>query len=595
MKAVNERNPLLYLFGKVWQHSNNKKNIVSYWIFFLLAECIDTFLYPLLLARIMDKVQSQGVNKENIGSILAMLSLLFATTVLFWVFHGPARCMELRNAFKLRANYTRFLISGVMKLPMQWHVDNHSGDTVDKIKGGREALYDFSSSSFQVIYAIMRLIASYSMLIYFSHSSIFIVTTMLTISVAITIAFDKVLVKQYDILNRNDNKVSERIQDAIGNISTIIILRVQKHFFGSISQDIDRPYELQMRNNRINEMKWCLVAICSSITTVLVLGTHFWQISKSGQVIAISSIYLLLSYLGKIENLFFYFADKYGDIVKQRSKVANVETIASQFTQEKEVEHVLPKFWRNIRIDNLEFSYSGGKEGEIHLEVNSATIERGQKIAFIGHTGGGKTTMMRILRSLYHPQSLRLSVDGSPIPDGFAGISDAIALIPQNPEIFASTIRENITMHDPDVDEECIDRYSEIACFSEVISGLPKGLESSTKEKGVNLSGGQQQRLAMARGLLASRNRDIILLDEQTSGLDKATELEVCRRIFSGFSDKTIISIVHGLHLLPLFDTIFVFENGKIVGNGNHEHLTRTCPEFNRLLRAMSTVSVNRS
>ncbi len=592
MKSTKEKNPLLYLFGKVWQHSDNKKSIVVYWTFFLLAECIDTFLYPLLLAKIMDKVQKQGINETNIKSIFVMLCLMFGTTVLFWLFHGPARCMELKNAFKLRASYTRFLIDGVMKLPMQWHVDNHSGDTVDKIKNGREALYDFSSGSFQVIYAIMRLIASYTMLIYFSHTSVFIVTAMLIISILITIGFDKVLVVQYDILNKNDNKVSERIQDAIGNIATIIILRVRKHFFRSISEDIEKPYELQINNNRINEMKWCLVAICSSITTVLVLGMHFWQISRSGQVIAISSIYLLLSYLGKIENLFFYFADRYGEIVKQRSKVANVETISLQFKPEKEVEHVLPENWKTLEIKDLEFSYTGGKEGEIHLEVNSATIKRGQKIAFIGHTGGGKTTMMRILRNLYHPQSLKLSVDGSPIPDGFAGISDAIALIPQSPEIFASTVRENITMHDDTVDIECIGKYADMACFSDVISGLPKGIESSTKEKGVNLSGGQQQRLAMARGLLASRNKDIILLDEQTSGLDKATELEVCRRVFSGFCDKTIISIVHGLHLLPIFDTIFVFENGKIVGNGSYNYLVETCPEFNRLLDAMKRVSI---
>jgi ABC-type multidrug transport system fused ATPase/permease subunit len=591
MKAVNDTNPLLYLFGKVWQHSNNKKNIVKYWVLFLLAECIDTFLYPLLLAKIMDRVQNQGINKENINSLLVMLCLMFGTTILFWILHGPARCMELRNAFELRASYTKFLIGGVMRLPMQWHVDNHSGDTVDKIKSGREALYDFSSGSFQVIYAIMRLIASYTMLIYFSHTSVFIVTTMLIISISITICFDKVLVKQYDTLNKNDNRVSERIQDAIGNISTIIILRVQKHFFKSISEDIEKPYKLQIDNNRINELKWCLVAICSSITTVLVLGMHFWKISRSGQTIAISSIYLLLNYLSKIENLFFYFADRYGEITKQRSRVANVETISKQFGNERVVEHVLPKNWNQLNIKDLQFSYTGGREGEIHLEVDSITIQRGQKIAFIGHTGGGKTTMMRILRSLYHPQSIRLDVDGIPITDGFAGISDAIALIPQSPEIFASTVRDNITMHDDGVDEKCINKYAQMTCFDEVVSGLPNGLNSSTKEKGVNLSGGQQQRLAMARGLLASRDRDIILLDEQTSGLDKATEQEVCRRVFSGFSDKTIISIVHGLHLLPLFNTIFVFENGKIVGNGSYEELARTCPEFNRLLDAMNIVS----
>lgn len=215
-------------------------------------------------------------------------------------------------------------------------------------------------------------------------------------------------------------------------------------------------------------------------------------------------------------------------------------------------------------------------------------MNRGKSIAFVGLSGGGKSTFLKVLRNLYHPRSLQLDVDGSVIESGFEGIARAISLIPQNPELFARTIEFNVTLG-ASYDVETVRKYMGMACFSEVVDALPKGLESAINEKGVNLSGGQAQRLALARGLLASSDKDIVLLDEPTSSLDKATERKVYENIFRELRDKmgkTIIASIHGVHLLPWFDEVCLLEDGEVVARGPYAELRATCPKFEALCAA---------
>lgn len=128
-------------------------------------------------------------------------------------------------------------------------------------------------------------------------------------------------------------------------------------------------------------------------------------------------------------------------------------------------------------------------------------------------------------------------------------------------------------------DEEIL-RYAEGARFASVIGRLPRGLDSSIVEKGVNLSGGERQRLALARGLLASEEKSILLLDESTSSVDATNELAIYEHIFAAYRDKTVIASIHRLHLLRMFDRIYMFEHGAIVAQGSFTELLETSDRF---------------
>jgi ABC-type multidrug transport system fused ATPase/permease subunit len=161
-------------------------------------------------------------------------------------------------------------------------------------------------------------------------------------------------------------------------------------------------------------------------------------------------------------------------------------------------------------------------------------------------------------------------------------ISSHVTLFPQEPEIFENTIAYNITLGLPFPEDE-INRICDAAHFSEVVALLPQGLQSKIQEKGVNLSGGQKQRLALARGILAARDSDLVLLDEPTSSVDPKTEMLIYEKLFREFNDKVVVSSLHRLHLLPHFDYIYVMAHGRIVAEGSFEGLRAESPIFQEM------------
>lgn len=578
-----ERNPFFYLFSKTWLYSlGNRKNIVLYWILFIIGNAFLMIFHPLVLAKVMDTLQKEGITRNNITFLCELLLATLALDLFFWIFHGPARVIERVNGFKAKANYRKHLLKGVMTLPLEWHCDHHSGDTIDKVEKGTVALYAFSVDSFEIIAAVVQLIVCYVMLTYFSWSAAVIVSLMIALTVWIITRFDRILIKEYKELNHAENNISESVYDSISNITTVIILRVERLIFEAIGKKIDSPLGLFRKNNIRNETKWFLTNMCCSITTIIVLATYFFQNINSAQGILIGNVYLLFRYLDKISELFFRFCGMYGDILVRKTKIMNSEELTSDFKEENFTNHVLPDDWESIQIKGLNFSYQNGGKVDLHLEDISMGIRRGERIAFIGASGSGKTTLLKVIRNLYSPREVILEVDGQAVPQGFDGISRAIALIPQDPEIFATTIRENITLG-AEYSPEKVKKFTDMACFTDVIEELPKGLESSINEKGVNLSGGQKQRLALARGLLACDDKSLVLLDESTSSVDIITEIAIYQNILREFQGKSIISSMHRLHLLPLFDHIYMFDKGGIVAHGSLEELLTSNSQFQEL------------
>ena len=264
---------------------------------FVIAELIELFVEPFVWAFLMNTIQQQGITSVNIWKLIALLVLTFVGGVGFWVVHGPARIMERTNAFMVRTNYRRQLLKGILTMPMEWHVEHHSGDTIDKVQRGTNALYDFSGETFEIIYSIVELIGCYIVLVYFSRPAAFLVLGMLLVSGWITTRFDRTLVVQYKELNRAENQVSESIFDAISNITTVIILRVEGLVFNAIMRKAEEPFKLTIRNSRLDEMKWFLTSVCCSATTVVVLGVYFLQHTGTSEGVLIGNVYLLIQYL----------------------------------------------------------------------------------------------------------------------------------------------------------------------------------------------------------------------------------------------------------------------------------------------------------
>ncbi|MFH1212353.1 MAG: ABC transporter ATP-binding protein [Candidatus Woesearchaeota archaeon] len=582
------KEPVTYLWKKTWHFSKgNRKEVVIYIILSVIANMF-SFLQPLVLAWLLNTIQNEGISQANVGKLVLICSCFILISGGFWMFHGPSRVKEWSNAFHVRANYKKYLVEGVLALPAEWHTEHHSGDTIDKIEKGTRGLYEFSCDTFEIIESIFRLISSTIALLYFNLFSGFFVLFFVIIAVTVVIQYDKRLRAYYREINHAENAASQKVFDFISNITTVIILRIEKLASSEIYKKIMSPFKVFTKNITVNEIKWSFVSLTSNCMIFSVLVAYIVRNAVSGETIMVGTVYALYGYVDRISDLFFRFAYKYGDILRQKIAVENAEEIANDFKGRSKPRSVSMSSWRRIQIKNLTFSYNsvkGKKQEKLHLKDINMTIKKGEKIALIGESGSGKTTFLKLIRGLYKPHKMELKLatkDGSKLLKDFNSISDGISLIPQDPELFTATIRENIVLGIECTDEE-LKKYTDLACFSGVVERLPKKLESNIKEKGVNLSGGEKQRLALSRGLLASKDKEIIMFDEPTSSVDSKNEMQIYSNIFARYPKKTIISSIHRLHLLPLFDTIYFFQNGKIIASGTFRQLLKNNKQFKDL------------
>jgi ABC-type multidrug transport system fused ATPase/permease subunit len=252
--------------------------------------------------------------------------------------------------------------------------------------------------------------------------------------------------------------------------------------------------------------------------------------------------------------------------------------------------------WNALTISNLNFSHQENyslenKSQALHqLKIQ---INKGKRIAFIGESGSGKSTLLALLRGLYEPENgVQIDLDGR-LKDDIGILAETVTLFPQEPEIFENTIEYNITLGLP-FEESDILQVCEVAQFADVIKQLPNGLQSNIQEKGVNLSGGQKQRLALARGVLATRSSQIILLDEPTSSVDPKTEVLIYQQLFKEFEGKAVLSTLHRLHLLSQFDYVYILEKGHIVDEGSFEYLLANSAIFQELWKHQKKANESR-
>jgi ABC-type multidrug transport system fused ATPase/permease subunit len=573
-----------FLVKKVFTYTGKRKKHFILGIFLVSLVQIFHALDPLFIGLAINKAQEIGVDKSTLPSILFYIALVPLSGICAWITSYFARTLEFKNAFIIQKNYNESLLKSTFHFPLQWHANNHSGSTLDKINRATGALNNFVNNLDMLLYIVVNMIVSFVALLVFNIHSIYIAIFFATIIISFVLKMDKKIVPIYDKLNRAYNFMSGKIHDAINNIQTIIILRIRKQILKQITSVLNKPLQPFDKSNKLSEFKWSAMGILNNLMIFTITASYIIVLVAREEAIMYGTLATLFGYASQMSGAVSTIAYNYSSFVRARTDIENAKEIEEHSKKIEKIKQIKLKNWKLINISNLDFKYEDAKHHKLHIKNIELCIKHKQKIAFIGESGSGKTTTLKLLRELYDPKRSKVTLDNKVLPHGLAQLSNDIALIPQEPEIFNTTIKNNITFGLHTSLQE-VRRYARITKFDKVVMKLPNKYNSSIQEKGVNLSGGEKQRLALARGLFASKHKEIILLDEPTSSVDTINELDIFKSIFKVLKNKTIIASIHRLHLLNLFDYIYIFKDGKIIGEGTYTELKRTNKEFIHLLK----------
>jgi ABC-type multidrug transport system fused ATPase/permease subunit len=239
----------------------------------------------------------------------------------------------------------------------------------------------------------------------------------------------------------------------------------------------------------------------------------------------------------------------------------------------------LPPGEGEIRLENVSFSYLPGRPV---LERIDLALDAGTTLALIGHTGSGKTTLASLVPRFYDVDTGRVLVDGVDVRDvTLASLRREIGVIPQDPFLFSTTVRENIAFGRPEMTDAEIERVARLAQAHEFVERLPQGYETVIGERGITLSGGQRQRVAIARALAVDPR--ILILDDATASVDATTEAQIRVGLREVMSGRTTLIIAHRLSTIALADEIVVVEEGRIAARGTHDELFETSSVYREI------------
>ena len=447
---------------------------------------------------------------------------------------------------------------------MGLHQDRISGECIDRINRASHGLHAFSSSLFQPVYTVVRFVGAIIAIAFISPTGALCALAISAIAFTVVRISDRLFVAMRSQVNQAENRVTGRLFDFLSNIGTILTLRLGDGAQHELRRKLFVALPTVLRQALANELKWWSAHAFVVLLTVCAVGyTTYGDLQDDG-VISIAAFYLLWEYLQRIGSCFFNAAGVWATLVNNWTDLQGVRDILDaeeEFVVDADVPTVVRK-WRTLEVQNLSFRFGDDESTPLTVESLSFTMERGKRYAIIGESGSGKSTLLRILRGMYEPTEGVFRIDGNIVSASV--VQGLTTLMPQDPEVFTDTIQANVSFWMGHHDDR-IKHALEVARFTNVLEKLPHGAHTNIAEKGVNLSGGERQRLALARGIYFAGESPIILLDEPTSSVDPANERDIYEGIIAEFPDAIIVSSLHKLHLLDLFDEVLTMERGRLV------------------------------
>ena len=563
-------------FKLIWKYLKDEKLRLFLYVFLISVSHIPGLTAPIFWGLALESLISGSF--INFGLYLFIWESLYI--VFFSILGIPRENLYNYLEIKFNKNIIKDLYKKITDLPAIAHEEIGVGEFINRMVSDPERVMELLSKlikmTFRILATIVIIFIIFGTSIYLGIEIIIFAFVMWYVSYTF---FPKIKKTQESIKKNSDKYIKDATENITG-IREIKGLGIKNNVENIMFKNIDSLFKenrkikkYEVNYNNINNLIYFILQF-------IILFTSGYLVIK-GQISYVLFI-AIEAYIGRIDQVVESIGDFGVSYNKVKISLKRIDDIINNrlYKDEQFGKIELKDTKGIIEFKNVKFKY---REDEKNTLNNlSLKLEPNKKIAIVGRSGNGKSTIFNLLLRYFDTNEGEITLDDINIQDlTEKSLRENISVIRQNPFIFNMTILDNFKLVNPDISLEEVKRVCKLAYIDKYIESLPKKYDTLIGEGGVNLSGGQKQRLAIARTLLL--NTKVILFDEATSALDNESQEYIKKTIDNLVKNHTIIIVAHRLSTIIDADVINVIDKGKLVGTGTHNELLETCNAYKKL------------
>ena len=553
-------------------------------VFIMLAVTGAELLGPFFQAKAIDTIYLGAcghihVDFDAMKGYLLLMAVIFVCSAILSYFQGVLSAKLAQGTVRTMRND---LFQKISHLSIGYTDSHRHGDIMSRMTNDVENVSNAISQSVTALFScVLTLTGALVMMIYYSPAMTLIALVTIPLSIFISSKLAKFMRKYFIRRQKLLGQLNGQVEETVTSYKTVVA-------YGKEAESVTKFGEIssELRTCAVKARVWGsimgpIMNFIGNLQYVLVAATGGWMVLNGRGGVTVGSIQAMLQYSKKLTHPINQIANQYSSIL---TALAGAERIFEIMDQPNEVnegkEHFAEeRFVGNIEFKNIQFGYV---PGEPVLKGLNLSVKPGQKIAIVGATGSGKTTIVNLLTRFYELDGGEITIDGVNITDlPKEELRRLIAIVLQDTVLFSDTIRNNIKYGHPEASDEAMRAAAATAKADHFIDRLPEGYDTKLAESGSNLSQGQRQLLAIARAVLADPK--ILILDEATSNVDTRTEMHIQEALVALMKNRTSLIIAHRLSTIRDADVIVVLKDGKVAEAGNHETLLALGGEYAKL------------
>jgi ABC-type multidrug transport system fused ATPase/permease subunit len=533
--------------------------------FLLLLSTALTLAGPVLIKRVID----HELPNKDLRGLIIIAAVYFTIQIIVILVRFFQQFQITVIGEKGIADLKNRVFEHILSLPVAYYDKNPTGRIITRVEGDTDTLKNLFSSTAVVLAQDFALLIGMSVIMVITNARLFFMILVLLPPFLYAFWwFGRSVRPVYINLRRKIAEINSFIMESIRSLSVIQIFLQESHFMEKIDRLGREKFDLELKAEVFWYRVWFLVDLGEIIGIILVLGIGgAWALKG---LVTVGTLFLFISYIARLFEPLRGLSDQINLIERALASSERVFSILSAPPEQSIAEtKELPSLTREIRFDSIDFAY---EKDDWILKDLSFAIKKGEKIALVGETGGGKTSIISLLLKFYEPQSGRIMFDGTDISTiERRSLRSRISLVPQDVVLFPGTVLENLRLFNPSIPEGKVYEAAQCTNIHRRIASLPEGYQTNIIEQGINLSFGERQLISFARAMVF--DPDIVILDEATSSVDPESERLVQQGMEALFKNRTAIIIAHRLTTTRLADRVLVIHNGRLVEEGRHEDL----------------------